>query len=230
MSIAETIPGFENQVLVNPERLRQLEEVHKERLTENIPLTKAARLAAKEEAILMSDMIPPGLKEALVKPLSNEKKMWTKVIRQPMGFGPTPEDDHDVEAEAYAQGPSQSMLTQLIQKKKKTPETPSTTTPSGPAPPKVRKRLRFVTQPKTGPKKKKKKVSPRKTTTPSIDCGELPFRQDPTMMGDSITDYANATAQSVKIKIRKKAGRRRLTEADKLRRSPGWLDFDKKLK
>ena len=50
------------------------------------------------------------------------------------------------------------------------------------------------------------------------------------MMVNSVADYADATAQSVKRKIRKKAGRLRPTETDKLRRPPGWLDFDKKLK
>ena len=55
MSKAEGTPGFQKQVLVDPEWLSQLEEVYKERLTENSQLTKAVRLAAKEAAILMSD-------------------------------------------------------------------------------------------------------------------------------------------------------------------------------
>ena len=55
MSKAEGIPGFQKQVLVDPEWLSQLEEVYKERLTENSQLTKAVRLAAKEAAIHMSD-------------------------------------------------------------------------------------------------------------------------------------------------------------------------------
>ena len=68
MSETETIPGFENKVLIDPQRLRQLEDVYKERLTENLPLAKAARIAAKQEAILMSDQIPPGVKKALATP------------------------------------------------------------------------------------------------------------------------------------------------------------------
>ena len=113
MSEVETIPGFENKVLIDPQRLRQLEDVYKERLTENIPLAKAARLAAKQEAILMSDQIPPGVKKALATPLANEKKLWTKAVRQPLGFGPDAYDERDAEADAYAQGPLHSMLTQL---------------------------------------------------------------------------------------------------------------------
>ena len=111
MSEVETIPGFENKVLIDPQRLRQLEDVYKERLTENIPLAKAARIAAKQEAILMSDQIPPGVKKALATPLANEKKLWTKAIRQPLGFGPDADDECDAQADAYAQGPLHSMLT-----------------------------------------------------------------------------------------------------------------------
>ena len=231
MSETETIPGFENKVLIDPQRLRQLEDVYKERLTENLPLAKAARIAAKQEAILMSDQIPPGVKKALATPLANEKKLWTKAVRQPVGFGPDADDERDAEADAYAQGPLHSMLTQLVQKKKKKKTTTPETTPS--APPKAKKRLRFATQPKAAPPKKKKKTtkkSPPKTPVPSVDWGHLPFQGDPRMMGDSVADYAETTAKSVKKKIRKKAGRRRPTETDKLQRPPGWLDFDKKLK
>lgn len=53
MSNDEGIPGFQKQVLGDPERLHQLEEVYKERLTENSQLTESARLAAKEAATLM---------------------------------------------------------------------------------------------------------------------------------------------------------------------------------
>ena len=78
MSKDEGIPGFQKQLLVDPERLRELEEVYRERLTENSQLTKAACLMAKEAAILMSDDIPLGMKKGLVKPLALEKRQWTK--------------------------------------------------------------------------------------------------------------------------------------------------------
>ena len=68
----EVIPDFQKRVLVDPERPRQLEQVYKERLTDNSQVTKAARLAAREAALLMADDIPPAMKEALVKPLSSE--------------------------------------------------------------------------------------------------------------------------------------------------------------
>ena len=68
----EVIPDFQKSVLVDPERPRQLEQVYKERLTDNSQVTKAARLAAREAALLMADDIPPAMKEALVKPLSSE--------------------------------------------------------------------------------------------------------------------------------------------------------------
>ena len=68
----EVIPDFQKRALVDPERPRQLEQVYKELLTDNSQVTKAARLAAREAALLMAVDIPPAMKEALVKPLSSE--------------------------------------------------------------------------------------------------------------------------------------------------------------
>ena len=54
-------------MLVGLERLRQLEQVYKERLTDNSQVIKAARLAAREAALLlMAEDILPSMKEALV--------------------------------------------------------------------------------------------------------------------------------------------------------------------
>ena len=40
-----------------------------------------------------------------------------------MGFGPGPEDDRNLEGEAFTQRPLKSMLTQLVRKKNKAPDT-----------------------------------------------------------------------------------------------------------
>ena len=108
----DVIPGFQKRVLVDPERLRRLEQVYKERLTDNSQVTKAARLAAREAALLTAEDIPPAMKEALVKPLLREVRKWTKAVQRPVGFGGGPgggaggaEEDEDVEGEAFTQGP-----------------------------------------------------------------------------------------------------------------------------
>ena len=236
------IPGFQKRVLVDPELLRRLEQVYKEHLTHNSQVTKAARLAAREAALLMAEDIPPAMKEALVKPLSREVRKWTKAVRRPVGFGGGPgggaggaEEDEDVEGEAFTQGPLQTLLTQLVKKKKRPAaaaeaEPLATPAAAGP-PPKAKKRLRFVTLKKKTPvpkKKAKKKKATPKTMTPLVDWGELPFGGDP-MLGESVAEMMEGTARSAKRKARKNRGRRP-TETDKLQRPPGWLDFDTKLR
>ena len=141
------IPGFQKRVLVDPERLRRLEQVYKERLTDNSQVTKAA--------LLMAEDIPAAMKEALVKPLLREVRKWTKAVRRPVGFGGGPgggaggaDEDEDVEGEAFTQGPLQTLLTQLVKTKKRLAaaaeaEPLATPAAAGP-PPKAKKRLRFV--------------------------------------------------------------------------------------
>ena len=55
-----------------------------------------------------------------VKPLAREKRQWTKAVRQPIGFGPDPDDDRDVEGEAFTQGPLQNMLSNWSKKRRRT--------------------------------------------------------------------------------------------------------------
>ena len=70
--------GLKKHVLVNPKKLRQLEQVYRGSLTDKSQVTKVARLAAQEAALLMADDIPPVMKEALVKPLSHKVRKWTQ--------------------------------------------------------------------------------------------------------------------------------------------------------
>ena len=238
----DVIPGFQKRVLVDPERLRRLEQVYKERLTDNSQVTKAARLAAREAALLMAEDIPPAMKEALVKLLSRKVRKWTKAVRRPVGFGGGPrggaggaDEDENVEGDAFTQGPLQTLLTQLVKKKK----LPAAAAEAGPLatpaaagpPPKAKKPLRFVTPTKTTPvpkKKAKKKKATPKTMTPLVEWGELPFGGDP-MLGKSVAEMMEGTARSAKRKARTNRGRRP-TETDKLQRPPVWLDFDTKLR
>ena len=76
----EVTPRFQKRVLVDPEWLRQLKQVYKERSTDNSQVTKATHPAAKEPTLLLLDDIPPAMKQAWVKPLSREVHKWTKAV------------------------------------------------------------------------------------------------------------------------------------------------------
>ena len=99
-----------------------------------------------------------------------------------MGFGDPgggSGDDKDVEGEAFTQGPKQTLMTQLVQKKKRPAAAeapPAKTAAPGPEPPKAKKRLHFLTPKKATPvpKKKKKKTTLKTMTTPSTEWKELP--------------------------------------------------------
>ena len=223
----DVIPGFQKRVSVDPERLRRLEQVYKERLTDNSQVTKAARLAAREAALLMAEDIPPAM--------LREVRKWTKAVRCPGGGAGGADEDEDVEGEAFTQGPLQTLLTQLVKKNKQPAAAaeaePLATPAAADPPPKAKKRLRFVTPKKTTPvpkKKAKKKKATPKTMTPLVEWGELPFGGDP-MLGETVAEMMEGTARSAKRKARKNRGRRP-TETDKLQRPPGWLDFDTKLR
>ena len=135
--------------------------MYKERLTDNSQLTKAARLAAQEAALLTSEDIPPAMKQALVKPLSRDVLKWTKAVRRPVWFGnpggsdggSADDEESDVEGKAFTQRSITDVHT-FGQKE----EDPRSQTPTVPAP-KAKKRLRFLPLiPST--QKKKKKTNP----------------------------------------------------------------------
>ena len=123
------------------------------RLTDNSQVTKATHLAAREAALLMAEDIPPAMKEVLVKPLSREVRKWTKAVRRLVGFEGGPgsgaggdDEDEDVEGEAFTQGPLQTLLTQLVKKKKRpaaAAEADPLAMPAGAGPPPKAKRGLF---------------------------------------------------------------------------------------
>ena len=200
---------------MDPQRLCQLEQVHKVRLTDNSQVTKAASLAAKEAALLMSYDIPPAMKQALVKLLSREVYKWAKTFLRPLGFeglggsggGGGGGVDDDEEGEEFTQGPLQTLLTQLVQKKRPS-QTPAEAAAASPTPI-ARKRLRFL--PSTL-QRMKKKANP-------LYWDELPFAGDP-LSGETMADKLEATSRSIKRKACKVRGRCS-TEVDKLKRPPG---------
>ena len=73
-----SMPGLKKHVLMDPQKLEQLEEVYKGHLTDNARLTKAARLAAKQHALLMSSDIPPSIIQALLQDMEPDVQYWTR--------------------------------------------------------------------------------------------------------------------------------------------------------
>ena len=72
-----SVPGFKKHVLMDP---NQLEELCNGRLTNNACSNKAAHLAAKQHAFLMSSDIPPSIKKALLQDLASEVQYWTRAV------------------------------------------------------------------------------------------------------------------------------------------------------
>ena len=63
------VPGFKKDMLMDPQRFAQFEELYKGLLTENARFTKAACLVVQEHALLMLDLLP-SLKWASLKHLA----------------------------------------------------------------------------------------------------------------------------------------------------------------
>ena len=216
------VAGFRKHLLMDPKRLAELEEVYKGRLTENARLNKVAHLAAKQHTLLTSTKVPSGIKHELLKDIAPDVQYWTKAVRRPFlpggggGAGASDVADDgegdDRAGEDFTQGPLQTLLTQLVPRPKKTPRrspTPKKTTPlRPPVPPRPHKRL--------------------------SGWDELAFADDP-LMGDTATDKDSSLSKRLRRSATKAkvAGRpkkkKKTSEADKLKRPVGWLEFDTKL-
>ena len=92
-------------------------------MTENARLTKAARLAAKQHAILKWEEIPASIKKALLDDMAPDVQYWTRAIRHPTlpGGGSARVDITAEEADDFTQGPLESVLTQLVKRQKLSP-------------------------------------------------------------------------------------------------------------
>ena len=121
-----SVPGFKKHLLLDPQILKQLEEGYKGWLTENALLTKAARLAAKQHAILKSKEIPATIKKALLEDMAPDLQHWTRAVRRPTlpGGGSVGADITAEEADDFTQAPLQSVLMQLVKRQKLPPRRP----------------------------------------------------------------------------------------------------------
>ena len=126
MTADSVVPGFEKYLLIDPKEMDRLESIQRSRLREAPKSRKIARLAATEAALLTSDHIPPGTKEALIKPVAREQRQgMTNKASRPKTIGPKAKQDT------------------LRKKKKKKREVPVAPTPTPtPATSTVKKRTR----------------------------------------------------------------------------------------
>ena len=85
-SVDMTTSAFQTRFLISPQKMENLVEHDKGRLTENAQFNKAARLAAEEHAILKSNLLQ-GIKAARVRPMAAQLCKLTRRVRQ--GSTPT---------------------------------------------------------------------------------------------------------------------------------------------
>ena len=92
---------------------------------------KAAPLAAERQALLTLSKVPPSIKHELLKDMAPDVQYWTKAVRRPFipgsDSGGGEDGGDDGAGEDFTQGPLQNILTQLVQRHKKTPRRSSTT-------------------------------------------------------------------------------------------------------
>lgn len=102
-----------NQVLmIPPEKLGNLTNIYKERITSDPTLTTATQLAATRHKLLKSKKIPPGIKQAKDKALgSTFNKVLRKYKQGPFGSNIAPPPDS---AESIIQEDEQSKAFQRL--------------------------------------------------------------------------------------------------------------------
>ena len=169
----------------------QLRDKYKQELVEDTRLTKAADLAAKQHALLVSDA-PDDWKRPQLKAVGRQLRHWTKKGRQPFGAptsgvratGATTPGDDDFEA-----GPVQAWFKELV---RATQGIKQGTTPGGPRKPPVPPKPSITLS-----AKKKLKLTPQVSTQELAQ--ELSFSED-------IAPKAwDTPTLAVNRKIRKKA-------------------------
>ena len=133
-----------NQVLmIPPEKLGNLTNVYKERITSDPTLTTATQLAATRHKLLKNKKIPPGIKQAKDKALgSTFNKVVRKYKRGPFTSNITPPPDstdsiiqEDEQSKAFqrlllnllrGQQPAKKTVPKVIRKKSTTKKTKKT--------------------------------------------------------------------------------------------------------
>ena len=151
LRVPMTTSAFQTRFLVSPQEMQNLVEYYKGRLTENAQLNEAARLAAKQHAILNSEL-PAGNKAARMRPVAAQLRKLTRRVRQ----GSTPSAAAAAlpldKEEGLVRGPLDTMLKTLLkgQSPRSATRTPSDTPRA---------------QPILAPRRKKSVPAPEATTT-----------------------------------------------------------------
>ena len=126
---------YQKKYLVSPADMERLVEQYKGTM-ENLRLTHAARLAAKQHVLLASPDLPPATKKIRVKALGPEVRRATKRVRVmtlPGAGGAAGSDDDD----EFAQGPMETFLRTLIKSSTPQPKARKTVTGTPKGKPKI---------------------------------------------------------------------------------------------
>ena len=127
---------YQKKYLVSPADMERLVEQYKGTLMENLRLTHAARLAAKQHVLLASPDLPPATKKIRVKALGPEVRRATKRVRVmtlPEAGAAAGSDDDD----EFAQGPMETFLKTLIKSSTPQPKARKTITGTPKGKPKI---------------------------------------------------------------------------------------------
>ena len=200
---------YQKKYLVSPADMERLVDHYKGTLMENSRLAHAARLAAKQHALLASPEIPPATKKIRVKALGPEVRRATKRVRTmnlPAAGGAAGADDDD---DGFAQGPMETFLRTLM--KSSTP------------------------QPKATPKRKPK-VPPKPAFSVPLLADDweqelaVPIPSTSKSKGTSTLSKGKTPASPQKKKTRFSFHLPKVPkEAQKLRRQPGWSEWGEKV-
>ena len=205
---------FREYVMVPADEMSRLTDEYKGRLTENMRLTKAARLAAEKHLLLDSNM-PSGLKEARVKQVSRPLNRLIKKIRGgPPVAAPLPEgEEEDDETDAMVEGPTATLVRSLL---KKAHRKKGATITSGNA-------AETPHRPALPPKPKCVRLQ-----VPSLSLEEqreapLPFAE---VLGSSPGSTSKEKADIIVNKLKRQQRKKAATEVERLKSLQGWEAFD----
>ena len=114
----KTISTFREYVMVPADEMTRLTDEYKGHLTENMLLTKAARLAAEKHMMLLDSSLPSGLKEALLKKGSRPlNRLIKKIPGEPPIAAPLPGGEEvDDKTDAIVEGPTATLVRSLLKK------------------------------------------------------------------------------------------------------------------
>ena len=208
---------YQKKYLVSPEDMERLVDHYKGALMENSRLTHAARLAAKQHALLASPNIPPATKKIRVKALGPAVRRATKRVRTmslPGAAAGADEDDGD----EFAQGPMETFLKTLI--KSSTPKAAPKSKPKVPPKPTFLTKTP-ISVPLPDDDWEAELAAPipstsKSKTTPTLSKGKSP------VAGPSKRPRFRFSQAA-------KEGKKLAKEVLKLKRQPGWSEWGEKV-